>query len=163
VGTDGITRVVEVGEKAETAREAVAECWITMAPRALESLKAGTVKGQPLESAKLAGLLGVKQTPALLPHCHPVRVTGAEILLELQEPGAAEEPGRIRVQATVRALDRTGAEMEALTAAATAALSLYDTAKASDRGARIDGLRLLAKSGGRGGPYRADDAPDALA
>jgi len=110
----------------------------------------GTKKGDSIETAKIAGVIGVKRTPDLLPHCHPIRVTGAEVVVE-PEPGT----GRIRVQTTVRAIDRTGVEMEALTAAAVAALSLYDTAKAFDRAARVDGLRLLSKSGGKSGDYRA--------
>jgi cyclic pyranopterin monophosphate synthase len=150
-GADGITRIVEVGAKPETEREATAECWIAMAPEAVGQLLAGTKKGDPLQTAKIAGVIGVKETPRLLPHCHPIRVTGADVLLE---PDAAV--GRIRIQTTVRAVDRTGVEMEALTAAAVAALSLYDTAKAFDRAARIDGLRLLAKSGGKSGTYRAE-------
>ena len=149
-GADGITRIVEVGAKPETARVAVAECWLVSTPDAVRNLVAGTKKGSPLETAKIAGVIGVKRTPDLLPHCHPVRVTGAEVALE---PDV--EAGRIRVQTTVRATDRTGVEMEALTAAAVAALSLYDTAKAFDRSARIEGLRLLAKSGGASGEYRA--------
>jgi cyclic pyranopterin monophosphate synthase len=150
-GADGITRIVEVGAKPETEREATAECWITMTPEAVEQLLAGTKKGDPIQTAKIAGVIGVKETPRLLPHCHPIRVTGAEVELE---PDATA--GRIGVRTTVRAVDRTGVEMEALTAAAVAALSLYDTAKAFDRSARIDGLRLLAKSGGKSGPYRAE-------
>jgi cyclic pyranopterin monophosphate synthase len=150
-GADGITRIVEVGAKPETEREATAECWIALVPEAVAQLLAGTKKGDPLQTAKIAGMIGVKETPRLLPHCHPIRVTGADVLLE---PDA--DAGRIRVQATVRAVDRTGVEMEALTAAAVAALSLYDTAKAFDRSARIDGLRLLAKSGGASGTYRAE-------
>jgi len=150
-GADGITRIVEVGAKLETDRVAVAECWFVSTPDAVRNLVAGTKKGSPLETAKIAGVIGVKRTPDLLPHCHPVRVTGAELALE---PDV--EAGRIRVQTTVRATDRTGVEMEALTAAAVAALSLYDTAKAFDRSARIEGLRLLAKSGGASGEYRAD-------
>jgi cyclic pyranopterin phosphate synthase len=149
-GADGVTRIVEVGGKAETEREAVAEAWLLSTPDAVAHLEAGTTKGAPLESAKLAGVIGVKRTPDLLPHCHPVRVTGAEISVE-----ADATSGRVRVQATVRALDRTGVEMEALTAAAVAALSLYDTAKAFDRAARIDGVRLLSKTGGKSGDYRA--------
>ena len=150
-GADGVTRIVEVGAKPETDREAVAECWVTMTPEAVANLAAGTKKGDPIQTAKIAGVIGVKRTPDLLPHCHPVRVTGAEIVVEPDE-----NAGRIRVQTTVRATDRTGVEMEALTAAAVAALSLYDTAKAFDRSARIDGLRLLAKSGGKSGDYRAE-------
>lgn len=149
-GPDGITRIVEVGAKAESDREATAECWVSMTPEAVGELIAGTKKGDPLETAKIAGVMGVKRTPDLLPHCHPIRVTGAEVTVEPDQMS-----GRIRVQTTVRATDRTGVEMEALTAAAVAALSLYDTAKAFDRAARIDGLRLLAKSGGKSGDYRA--------
>lgn len=150
-GADGVTRIVEVGSKPETDREAVAESWLHTSPEAVGHLVAGTKKGSPLETAKVAGLMGLKEAPRLLPHCHPIRVTGAEIDLE---PDA--EAGRIRVQATVRAHDRTGVEMEALTAVAVAALSLYDTAKAFDRSARIEGLRLLSKRGGTSGNYRAD-------
>ena len=149
-GPDGVTRIVEVGAKPETDREATAECIVTTTPDAVAHLVAGTKKGSPIETAKIAGVMGVKETPRLLPHCHPIRVTGAEVIIE-PDPRA----GRLRVQATVRAHDRTGVEMEALTAAAVAALSLYDTAKAFHRAARIDGLRLLSKSGGSSGDYRA--------
>jgi cyclic pyranopterin phosphate synthase len=150
-GADGVTRIVEVGAKAETAREAVAEAWLVTTPATVAELRAGTKKGSPIETAKIAGVIGVKETPRLLPHCHPIRVTGSEVAIEPEEA-----TGRIRVQTTVRAIDRTGVEMEALTAAAVAALSLYDTAKAFDRSARIEGVRLLAKSGGKSGDYRAD-------
>ena len=149
-GADGVTRIVEVGAKPETERVAVAEGWVSMTPDAVGHLLAGTKKGDPIQTAKIAGVMGVKETPRLLPHCHPIRVTGAEVEVE-PDAGA----GRIRVQATVRAVDRTGVEMEALTAVAVAALSLYDTAKAFDRAVRIEGLRLLAKSGGRSGDHRA--------
>jgi cyclic pyranopterin phosphate synthase len=150
-GADGVTRIVEVGAKPETERTAVAECWVTSTADAVANLVAGTKKGDPIATAKIAGVMGVKRTPDLLPHCHPIRLTGAEVVVE---PDAAA--GRIRVQTTVRATDRTGVEMEALTGAAAAALSLYDTAKAFDRAARIDGLRLLAKTGGASGEYRAE-------
>ena len=149
-GADGITRIVEVGAKAETTREATAEAWLLTTSDAVHHLVEGTKKGSPIETAKVAGIGGVKRTPDLLPHCHPIRVTGAEVEIEPDEHG-----GRIRVAVTVRAIDRTGVEMEALTGAATASLSLYDTAKAFDRSARIDGIRLLAKSGGASGDYRA--------
>lgn len=143
------SRMVEVGDKDITAREAVAECTIRMSPEACAALVAGTPKGDPLEAAKVAGLMAAKRTPDLLPFCHPVALTGASVTLEPRP-----EAGIIGVEATVRAKDRTGVEMEALTAAAVAALSLYDTAKAFDRAAEIDGLRLVAKSGGKSGPYR---------
>ncbi|MGH2528260.1 MAG: cyclic pyranopterin monophosphate synthase MoaC [Actinomycetota bacterium] len=143
-------RIVEVGAKEVTDREATAECVVTMTTEACARLVAGTPKGNPIEAARVAGIMGVKRTPDLLPFCHPIAVTGAEVMVD---PDQAT--GRIRVQATVHAKDRTGVEMEALTAAAIAALSLYDTAKAFDRAARIDGLRLLEKWGGKSGHYRA--------
>lgn len=150
-GADGITRIVDVSAKAETDRVAVAECWISMTPDAVAHLVAGTKKGDPIATAKVAGMIGVKKTPDLLPHCHPIRITGVEVVVD---PDAGT--GRIRVETTVHAHDRTGVEMEALTAAAVSALSLYDTAKAFDRAARIDGVRLLSKSGGRSGDVHAE-------
>jgi cyclic pyranopterin phosphate synthase len=150
-GSPPTARIVEVGAKEVTEREAVAECVVSLTPEACAQLVAGTPKGNPLEAARIAGIMGVKRTPDLLPFCHPIAVTGAEVLVE-PEPAA----GRIVVRTTVRARDRTGVEMEALTAAAVAALSLYDTAKAYDRAARIDGLRLLEKRGGKSGHYVAD-------
>ena len=143
-------RIVEVGGKEATERVAVAECVVTMTADACAALVAGTPKGNPIEAARIAGLMGVKRTPHLLPFCHPIAVTGAEVVVT-PEP----QTGTIHVRATVRAFDRTGVEMEALTAAAVAALSLYDTAKAFDRAARIDGLRLLEKHGGKSGHYVA--------
>jgi cyclic pyranopterin monophosphate synthase len=148
---EGVARIVEVGAKQMTDREAVAECVVSMTPDACARLVVGTPKGNPLEAARIAGVMAVKRTPDLLPFCHPIAVTGAEVLVEPDERN-----GTIRVQTTVRAHDRTGVEMEALTAAAVGALSLYDTAKAFDRAARIDGLRLLEKRGGKSGDYRAD-------
>jgi cyclic pyranopterin monophosphate synthase len=143
------SRMVDVGEKSVTAREAVAECQIRMSPEACAALVAGTPKGDPLEAAKVAGLMAAKRTPDLLPFCHPIALTGAKVVLEPDVPA-----GVIRVEASVRANDRTGVEMEALTAAAVAALSLYDTAKAFDRSAEISGLHLMAKSGGKSGDFR---------
>lgn len=148
---DDAARIVEVGAKEVTDREAVAECVVSMSPEACAHLVAGTPKGNPLEAARIAGVMGVKRTPDLLPFCHPIAVTGAEVVVS-PDP----KTGRIRVRSTVHARDRTGVEMEALTAVAVAALSLYDTAKAYDRAARIDGLRLLEKRGGKSGHYVAD-------
>ncbi len=145
-------RMVDVGAKNATAREATAECVIHMTPDACSTLVAGTPKGNPLEAAKVAGLLAAKRTPELLPYCHPVALTGGAVVIE---PNT--ETGAIRVEATITATDRTGVEMEALTAAAVAALSLYDTAKAYDRSAEITGLRLMSKTGGKSGPYRRAD------
>lgn len=151
-GVDGRpARMVEVGAKEVTERVAVAECSIRMTPKACSTLIAGTQKGSPLEAAKVAGLMAAKRTPDLLPFCHPIALTGASVILQPDE-----RTGSIRVEATVKANDRTGVEMEALTAAAVAALSLYDTAKAFDRAAEIGGLRLVSKSGGKSGDYRRE-------
>jgi cyclic pyranopterin phosphate synthase len=144
----GAARMVEVGGKEITEREAVASCVVSMTPDACARLVAGTPKGDPLEAARVAGLLGAKRTPELLPFCHPVAITGAEVSVE---PDPAE--GRVAIRATVRARDRTGVEMEALTACALAALSIYDTAKAYDRAAVISDLKLLEKRGGKSGAY----------
>jgi cyclic pyranopterin phosphate synthase len=144
----GAARMVEVGAKEITDRQAVAECRIRMTPDACAALVAGTPKGDPLEAAKVAGLMAAKKTPELLPFCHPIAITGATLVLE---PDVST--GIIRVEARVRANDRTGVEMEALTAAAVAALSLYDTAKAYDRSAEITDLHLISKRGGKSGSY----------
>jgi cyclic pyranopterin phosphate synthase len=150
IGGSDAARMVEVGRKGVTDREAVAECEIRMSPDACRRLIAGTPKGNPLEAARVAGLMAVKRTPDLLPYCHPIAVTGAEVTLEPDEGS-----GAIRVEVRVRATDRTGVEMEALTGAAVAALCLYDTAKPYDRAAVIGGLRLREKRGGTSGHYAA--------
>lgn len=147
-GDERAARMVEVGAKEVTDRVAVATCVLRADAGTIERLVAGTPKGDPLEAARIAGLMAVKRTPDLLPFCHPVAVTGAEVVV-------AAESERIVVRATVRATDRTGVEMEAMTAAAVAALSLYDAAKAFERSAWIEDLRLVEKRGGAGGDYRA--------
>jgi cyclic pyranopterin phosphate synthase len=146
-------RMVEVGDKDVTDREAVAEVEVRMTSHSVERLVAGTPKGDPLEAARIAGLLAVKRTPELLPFCHPVAVTGAELTVE-----ARPADGRVLIRATVRARDRTGVEMEALTACAIAALSIYDTVKPYQRDAEVHGLRLVEKRGGKSGDYRSPAA-----
>jgi cyclic pyranopterin monophosphate synthase len=146
------SRMVGVGDKDVTEREAVAEVHVRMSASSIERLSAGTPKGDPLEAARIAGLMAVKRTPDLLPFCHPVAVTGAEVTVSPTE-------GSILIRAAVTAVDRTGVEMEALTACAIAALSIYDTVKAYERGASIEGLRLLRKRGGMSGEYRAGEPP----
>jgi cyclic pyranopterin monophosphate synthase len=149
---ESAARMVEVGSKDVTDREATAACEVRLSTETCERLVAGTPKGNPLEAARIAGLMAVKRTPELLPFCHPVAVTGAEVSVD-----ARPAEGRVEVRVTVRARDRTGVEMEALTAAAVAALSLYDTAKAFERGAVVTDLRLVEKRGGASGEYRATD------
>jgi len=148
-GADGVTRIVEVGQKAETEREASAEAWLVTTPETIAQLLAGTKKGDPIQTAKIAGVIGVKETPHLLPHCHPIRITGVEMEIEPDEAG-----GRLHVTTTVRATDRTGVEMEALTACAVAALTVYDMCKSVDREMTIGQLALWEKTGGRSGTFR---------
>ncbi|HJT37998.1 MAG TPA: cyclic pyranopterin monophosphate synthase MoaC [Actinomycetota bacterium] len=139
-------RMVDVGDKDETKREATAACRLVCAPATRDRLLAGEVaKGDAVGAAKVAGMLAAKRVPELIPLCHPVRTTFVEVTT------AAVGDDAIEVRATVRGRDRTGFEMEALTACAIAALSLYDMGKAEDPRMRIDGLRIVAKSGGKSG------------
>ena len=146
-----VARIVEVGGKQMTEREAVAECVVSMTPEACAQLVAGTPKGNPLEAARIAGVMGVKRTPDLLPFCHPISVTGAEVVVEPDE-----RAGTIRVRTTVRAVDRTGVEMEALTACTVAALTIYDMCKSTDRGMTIGEVALWEKTGGKTGTWRRE-------
>jgi cyclic pyranopterin phosphate synthase len=156
VSADGreTARIVDVGEKDRTSREAIAEATIVMTPDACAHLVAGTPKGNPLEAARIAALQGIKRTPDLLPFCHPVAVTGADVTVEPDEAA-----GRIIVRVAVRAFDRTGVEMEALTGASVGALCLYDTAKAFDRAAVITDVHLVSKRGGSKGDYEVERSP----
>ena len=149
---DGQPRMVDVSGKAVTGRSATAEGWVTLPPAARGALESGrTPKGDPLVVARLAGILGAKRAAELVTLCHPLPLTGVELDLELLGRG-------VRVQATVRTTGQTGVEMEALTAVTVAALNVYDMLKAASKEIRIEGVRLLAKSGGRSGDYRADPA-----
>jgi cyclic pyranopterin phosphate synthase len=141
---DDTSRIVDVGDKDRTEREAVAEATITMTPQACARVVAGTKKGNALEAARIAALQAIKRTPELLPFCHPIALTGADVMCEPDT-----DAGRIVVRVTVRAFDRTGVEMEALTGASIGALSLYDTAKAFDDAAVIGDVRLRRKRGGK--------------
>lgn len=149
----GEARMVDVSAKSVTTREATAEGRLLVTPEVVGLLATGGLpKGDALAVARIAGLAGVKRTPDLVPLAHPVAVHGADVVLEIEESA-------VRIQATVRTADRTGVEMEALTAVAVAGLALHDMVKAVDPGATLSGVRLLAKSGGRRGPWRrrADD------
>jgi cyclic pyranopterin phosphate synthase len=142
--------MVDVSAKAETAREATAKARITMRPETLALITSGTApKGDVLAAARLAGIMAAKQTSSLIPLCHPLPISAAEIVLTPTEDG-------FEITAIVRTTGRTGVEMEALTAASVAALTIYDMVKAVDRGMTITALRVVQKSGGKSGDFRQD-------
>jgi len=145
----GAARMVDVSAKAETRREAVAEGRILIAAAALDAIRAGSVKkGDVLAVARVAGIMAAKKTAELIPLCHPLPIEGVTLDLAIEADG---------VRATARAslTGRTGVEMEALVAASIALLTIYDMAKALDRGMRIEGVRLLSKTGGKSGDWKA--------
>lgn len=147
----GAARMVDVSAKADTAREAVAEARVVMQPATLRLILEGAVpKGDVIAAARIAGIMAAKKTPDLIPLCHPLPITGAA--LEFEPLG----DDTLRIEAAVRTTGKTGVEMEALTAAAVAALTIYDMCKAAEKGIRIEGLRLLEKRGGKSGDWRAD-------
>ncbi len=152
INAAGEAHMVDVGEKAITRREAVAEGSIHMQPATLAMVADGShKKGDVLAVARIAGIMAAKKTAELIPLCHPLALGGVEVELTPEPANAG-----IRCRATVRTQDRTGVEMEALTAVQIALLTVYDMCKAVDRGMTIDGVSLLAKSGGRSGDWRRD-------
>jgi cyclic pyranopterin monophosphate synthase len=143
----GHARMVDVGEKSVTARTAVASCRVVMNPSTAARLVEGELpKGDALPVARIAGIQAAKRTPELIPLCHHVALTSVEVAIEVDTAAGAAE-----VTATARAADRTGVEMEAMTAAAVAALTLYDLLKAVQRDVVVTDLRLRRKTGGRSG------------
>lgn len=155
--------MVDVGDKADTMREAVAAAEVVMQPKTLalvrEQRAAGSgrreqstlKKGDVLTVAQLAGIIAAKQTPQLIPLCHPIPITGADLDFDFDEANS-----RLLIRATVRTVGKTGVEMEALMAATVAGLAVYDMCKAVDKGMRLERVRLLRKSGGRSGTYEAE-------
>jgi cyclic pyranopterin phosphate synthase len=144
----GKARMVDVGDKAVTRREAAASALVRLGPPTLELIRTnGLAKGDVLNTARLAGIQAAKRAHELIPLAHPIPLENIAIELELEEAG-------VRVRCRVSAEAKTGAEMEALTGAAVAALTIYDMVKAVERGAEISGLRLDYKSGGKSGTYR---------
>ena len=147
----GQARMVDVTEKPDSERVAVAEGAVVMRAETLAALRAGDLKkGDALGAARIAGIMAAKRTPDLIPLCHPIALTGVTVEIE---PDAAL-PG-VRVRAEARVKGATGVEMEALTAVSVACLTIYDMAKAVDRDMRIEGVRLIEKRGGKSGPWRA--------
>ena len=150
LGTDGKADMVDVGGKAETERTAIAEGAVTMQAETLLTILAGDAKkGDVLGAARIAGIMAAKRTHELIPLCHPLLLTKVAVDIEPDE----ELPG-LRVTALARVSGKTGVEMEALTAASVACLTIYDMAKAVDRGMTISDVRLVEKSGGKSGDYR---------
>ena len=145
----GQARMVGIGDKPITERVAVASARVVMQPETLAVLKEGSAsKGDVLAVARVAGIQAAKRTHELIPLCHAIALTKTEIAFELDEAQAA-----LRIEARVHALDRTGVEMEALTAASVAALTVYDMLKAIDRGMRIEQIALQEKHGGKTGSW----------
>ncbi|WP_135257277.1 cyclic pyranopterin monophosphate synthase MoaC [Thermus caldilimi] len=148
---DGRPHMVDVTEKPATFRTATAEAFVELTEEALAALEQGGVgKGDPLMVAQLAGIMAAKRTADLIPLCHPLPLTGVEVRLEL-----LQEERRVRIEATAKTKAETGVEMEALTACAVAALTVYDMLKAASKGLVISGVRLLHKAGGKSGEWRA--------
>jgi cyclic pyranopterin phosphate synthase len=148
----GQAHMVDVGDKAETARMAVAEGCVVMLAETLAIVRNGDAKkGDVLGTARLAGIMAAKRTHELIPLCHPLLISKIAVELSIDEA----LPG-VRVRAEVRMKGQTGVEMEALTAVSVACLTVYDMVKAVDRAMRIEGIRLIHKSGGKSGVYEAE-------
>ena len=148
----GRARMVDVTAKDETVRVAVAKGRVVMKPETLRLLLRGEIaKGNVLTTAQVAGVMAAKRTHELIPMCHPLLLTGIDVELAPDEAASAVE-----ITATVRTTGKTGVEMEALTAVAVAALTVYDMCKAVDRGMRLEAMRLVRKSGGKSGDWTAE-------
>jgi cyclic pyranopterin phosphate synthase len=152
IGASGEARMVDVSDKAATTREATAAGRVVMAKATLDAIVAGNAKkGDVLGVARVAGIMAAKRTHELIPLCHPLGLT--KVVVELTP--APDLPG-VEVRATTKVTGQTGVEMEALTAVSVACLTVYDMAKAMDRGMRIEAIRLLEKRGGKSGLWTAD-------
>lgn len=147
IGEDGAVHMVDVTDKAVTDREAVVAGEIAMKAETIQLITHGEMpKGNVLETARIAGIMAAKRTSDIIPLCHPLAITGIDLTFEVFD-------SRIETRAVVRVPDRTGVEMEALTAVSVALLTIYDMCKAVDRGMVIGQIRLLRKSGGRSGTF----------
>jgi cyclic pyranopterin phosphate synthase len=147
----GEAHMVDVSEKPVTSRTAIAEGFIAMRPETLALIREGSAaKGDVLATARIAGIMAAKRTHELIPLCHPLAVT--KISVDFEQIAA---PPRVRVEALVKVSGQTGVEMEALTAVSVACLTIYDMLKAADRAMRIESIRLIEKTGGRSGTFRA--------
>ncbi len=153
IDASGEAHMVDVGDKTETVRVAVAEGFVKMKPETLALIRDGNAKkGDVIGTARLAGIMAAKQTANLIPLCHPLMLT--KVAVDITEDAAL--PG-LRVEAMVKLSGKTGVEMEALTAVSIACLTIYDMAKAADKGMEIVNIRLLEKSGGKSGSFRRQE------
>ena len=143
----GRPKMVDISSKAETRRQATAKGLVRMKAETLGLIKkGGTKKGEVLATAQLAGIMAAKRTPELIPLCHPISIDEVTVDFELDQKNST-----IEISSTVKSTGKTGVEMEALTATAVAALTIYDMSKAVDRGMKIENIRLVSKSGGKSG------------
>jgi cyclic pyranopterin monophosphate synthase len=155
----GAARMVDVSEKAATERIAIAEGRVRMSAETLELVMSGNAKkGDVLGAARIAGIMAAKKTSELIPLCHPLAITKVEVDIAPDNIAPNDGAPALLVRATVKVTGPTGVEMEALTAVSVACLTIYDMIKAVERGAVIDGIRLVEKSGGKSGHYRAGEA-----
>ncbi len=153
----GHARMVDVSDKDVTQREATARGRVVMQPSTLALIVEGRLpKGDVLATARIAGIMAAKRTHELIPLCHPLPISGVEVHLEPADASGGAGSAAIEIEATVRVTARTGVEMEALTAVSVAALTVYDMCKAVERGMSIEDVRVVAKSGGRSGTFRAE-------
>ncbi|MGQ0457560.1 MAG: cyclic pyranopterin monophosphate synthase MoaC [Hyphomicrobium sp.] len=151
IDESGAARMVDVSDKAATARTAIAEGFIAMKPETLALIESGAAaKGDVLAAARIAGVMAAKKASELIPLCHPLGLTKAAVDFEL-----SRDPAGVRVTAEVRVSGQTGVEMEALTAVSIACLTLYDMLKAADKAMVIGPIRLIEKTGGRSGAFKA--------
>ncbi len=153
IDASGEAHMVDVGDKADTVRVAIAEGFVKMKPETLALIREGNAKkGDVIGTARLAGIMAAKQTASLIPLCHPLMLT--KVAVDITEDSAL--PG-LRVEAMAKLTGKTGVEMEALTAVSVACLTIYDMAKAADKAMEIINIRLVEKSGGKSGDFRRED------
>lgn len=149
INEEGRAKMVDVSQKEETVREAVAIGYVSMKRETLERIKEGTIsKGDVLAVAQVGGIMGAKNTPQIVPMCHPIMISGCDISFKIDF-----ENNRVEIIATTKTVGKTGIEMEALTAVSTAALTIYDMCKAIDREMIINNIMLIRKSGGKSGTF----------
>lgn len=149
INEEGRAKMVDVSEKIDTAREAIAIGSVSMKRETLERIKEGTIsKGDVLAVAQVGGIMGAKNTPQIIPMCHPIMISGCDISFKIDF-----ENNKIEITATTKTVGKTGIEMEALTAVSTAALTIYDMCKAIDKEMVINNIMLVKKSGGKSGVF----------